>query len=126
MLNDLDQYIRQPSNNDIRSFKELPPQHEIYQYMRQFLVFIKSNPMAPNALQTFAEKVMLMLYQSSTAFALETYTAFLQAIFELYPELAKEAVSWFLYADDEVCLLFSCDRIRADSNHLYSVNTMQM
>jgi CCR4-NOT transcription complex subunit 1 len=50
----------------------------------------------------FVEKVVFMLYQSSSPFALEVYTMFLQSLFEISGEAMKETLSWLIYADDEV------------------------
>lgn len=50
----------------------------------------------------FVEKVVYMLYKSNTPFALEAYTGFLQSLFEMSLDVAKEATAWIVYADDEV------------------------
>ncbi|KAG0169127.1 hypothetical protein DFQ29_009877 [Apophysomyces sp. BC1021] len=49
----------------------------------------------------FVEKVVYMLYKSNTPFALEAYTGFLQSLFEMSMDVAKEAIAWIVYADDE-------------------------
>lgn len=51
---------------------------------------------------TFVEKVVYMLYKSNTAFALEAYTGFLQSLFELSVDVAKEIMAWIVHSDDEV------------------------
>ncbi|KAI9314115.1 CCR4-Not complex component, Not1-domain-containing protein [Dichotomocladium elegans] len=101
MLTELDGYIRQPALNELPSFKALDQQHVIYQYMRHFLVVMKTNPPPLKDTVTFIEKVVLMLFENNSRFALETYTVFLQALFELYPDIGKEVIGWFIYADDE-------------------------
>lgn len=51
---------------------------------------------------TFVEKVVYMLYKSNTNFALEAYTGFLQSLFEMSVDVAKEALLWIVYSEDEV------------------------
>ena len=99
----MDRYVRQASSTNIQNFKDLSPDHELYQFLRQFFIFIRNSGIPVQHMQTFTEKVVLALYESDSALVLEAYTVFLQIILELYPMLAKEVVGWLVYADDEVC-----------------------
>ncbi|KAI8149734.1 CCR4-Not complex component, Not1-domain-containing protein [Fennellomyces sp. T-0311] len=101
LLAEMDRYVRQALNSNFKNFKELPPDHEVCQFLRQFFMFIRNNNLPVQHIQTFAEKIVLVLYESNNLLTLETYTVFLQIILELYPALAKEVISWLVYADDE-------------------------
>ena len=99
----MDRCVRQASSTEVQNFKELSSDHELYQFLRQFFVFIRNSGIPVQSMQTFTEKVVLALYESTSVLVLEAYTVFLQIILELYPMLAKEVVGWLVYADDEVC-----------------------
>lgn len=99
MLMELDRLIRQSGINTI---SQLPPNHDICLLIRQIPLLVSQSPSPLQTMVTFVEKVVLMLYQSSSAFALEVYTMFLQSLFEISGEVTKETLSWLIYADDEV------------------------
>lgn len=101
MLLELDRLIRQ---SGINAISQLPPNHDICLLIRQIPLLVSQSPSPLQTMITFVEKVVLMLYQSTSAFALEVYTMFLQSLFEISGEVTKEALSWLIYADDEVIL----------------------
>lgn len=98
MLLDLDRIIRQSGFNAI---SQLPPNHDICLLIRQIPLLVTQSPSPLQTMVTFVEKVVLMLYQSTSPFALEVYTMFLQTLFEISGEVTKETLSWLIYADDE-------------------------
>ncbi|OAD02750.1 Not1 transcription factor, partial [Mucor lusitanicus CBS 277.49] len=98
MLLELDRLIRQCG---IHAISQLPPNHDICLLIRQIPLLVSQSPSPLQTMITFVEKVVLMLYQSTTAFALEVYTMFLQSLFEISGEVTKETLSWLIYADDE-------------------------
>lgn len=100
MLLELDRLIRQ---SGMSAISQLPPNHDICLLIRQIPLLVSQSPSPLQTMITFVEKVVLMLYQSATAFALEVYTMFLQSLFEISGEVTKETLSWLIYADDEVC-----------------------
>ncbi|KAG1240445.1 hypothetical protein G6F68_017655 [Rhizopus microsporus] len=99
MLLELDRLIRQCGFTDVA---RLPPNHDICLLIRQIPLLVSQSATPLQTMITFVEKVVFMLYQSSTAFALEVYTIFLQSLFEVSGEVTKETLSWLIYADDEV------------------------
>ncbi|KAI9476483.1 MAG: CCR4-Not complex component, Not1-domain-containing protein [Benjaminiella poitrasii] len=98
MLLELDRLIRHAG---ITAISQLPPNHDICLLIRQTPLLVSQSPSPLQTMITFVEKVMLMLYQSTTSFALEVYTMFLQSLFEISSEVTKETLSWLIYADDE-------------------------
>ncbi|KAL7319889.1 CCR4-NOT core subunit cdc39 [Mucor circinelloides] len=98
MLLELDRLIR---HSGINTISQLPPNHDICLLIRQIPLLVSQSPSPLQTMITFVEKVVLMLYQSTTAFALEVYTMFLQSLFEISGEVTKETLSWLIYADDE-------------------------
>ncbi|KAI9271555.1 CCR4-Not complex component, Not1-domain-containing protein [Phascolomyces articulosus] len=101
LLAEMDRCVRQACNSTVQNFKELSPDHELYQFLRQFFMFIRNSGIPVQHMQTFTEKVVLALFESNNILTLEAYTVFLQIILELYPMLAKEVIGWLVYADDE-------------------------
>ncbi|ORE23450.1 Not1-domain-containing protein [Rhizopus microsporus] len=98
MLLELDRLIRQCGISDIA---QLPPNHDICLLIRQIPLLASQSTTPRRTMITFVEKVVFMFYQSSTSFALEIYTMFLQSLFEVSGEVTKETLSWLIYADDE-------------------------
>lgn len=99
MLIEIDRLIK---NSGILSFTLLPPNHDIYLLMRQIPLLISQSTKPQQTMLTFVEKIVYMIYKSNTTFALETYTVFLQSLFDISPDTGKETLLWLLYADDEV------------------------
>lgn len=98
MLLELDRLVRQCG---ISAISQLPPNHDICLLIRQIPLLVSQSPSPLQTMITFVEKVVLMLYQSNSSFALEVYTMFLQSLFEISAEVTKETLSWLIYADDE-------------------------
>ncbi|KAF7727748.1 hypothetical protein EC973_007207 [Apophysomyces ossiformis] len=98
MLLELDRLIRQ---SDLATCALLQPNHDICLLMRQIPLLISQSITPLQTMTVFVEKVVYMLYKSNTPFALEAYTGFLQSLFEMSIEVAKEATAWIVYADDE-------------------------
>ncbi|KAI7871343.1 CCR4-Not complex component, Not1-domain-containing protein [Spinellus fusiger] len=92
---------RQIQQSTIPNCAQLPPNHAICLLIRQMPVMMSQSTNPLKTVILFSERVIAMLYQSVTTFALEIYTAFLQSLFDLSGEAAKEALAWLVYADDE-------------------------
>lgn len=99
LLLELDRLIR---TSGISTCALLPPNHDICLLMRQIPLLITQSPTPLQTMLTFVEKVVYMLYKSNTNFALEAYTGFLQSLFEMSVDVAKEALLWIVYSEDEV------------------------
>ncbi|KAI9301636.1 CCR4-Not complex component, Not1-domain-containing protein [Cunninghamella echinulata] len=98
LLVELDRLIK---NSGVLSFTLLPPNHDIYLVMRQIPLLISQSTQPQQTMLTFVEKLVYMIYKSTSTFALETYIIFLQSLFDISPDTGKETLLWLLYADDE-------------------------
>ncbi|ORX59649.1 Not1-domain-containing protein [Hesseltinella vesiculosa] len=98
MLVELDRLIQ---HSGIITFSLLPPNHDICLVMRQMPLLISQSLNPEQAMLTFLEKIVYMLYKSTSTLALEAYTLFLQSLFDMAPEAGKETLLWLVYADDE-------------------------
>ena len=52
-----------------------------------------------------SQKTVQLLYKTSTQLGREIYVALLEQLCHSFEEVAKEAINWLIYAEDEVCLL---------------------
>ncbi|KAI8069271.1 CCR4-Not complex component, Not1-domain-containing protein [Gongronella butleri] len=98
MLVELDRLIQ---HSGIITFSLLPPNHDICLVMRQMPLLISQSLNPEQTMLTFMEKIVYMLYKSTSTLALEAYTLFLQSLFDMSPEAGKEALLWLVYADDQ-------------------------
>lgn len=57
-----------------------------------------------------SQKIVQLLYKTSSQLGREIYVALLDQLCHSFEEVAKEAITWLLYAEDEVCNLssFAC------------------
>ncbi|KAI9030832.1 CCR4-Not complex component, Not1-domain-containing protein [Phycomyces nitens] len=97
-LVELDRLVRECG---IPSCAQLPPNHDICLLIRQIPLIITQSTTPLRIMLSFVEKLVFVLYQSTSPFALEIYTVFLQSLFELSGEAAKETLAWIIYSDDD-------------------------
>lgn len=50
-----------------------------------------------------SQKIVQLLYKTSSQLGREIYVALLDQLCHSFEEVAKEAITWLLYAEDEVC-----------------------
>lgn len=50
----------------------------------------------------FSQKTVLLLFKTTIQLGRELYVLLLQKLCETWPNVAKEATDWLLYAEDEV------------------------
>ncbi|KAL0088093.1 Not1 transcription factor [Phycomyces blakesleeanus] len=98
VLLELDRLVRECS---IPSCAQLPPNHDICLLIRQIPLLITQSVTPLKTMLSFVEKLVFVLYQSTTPFALEIYTVFLQSLFELSGDAAKETLAWIIYSNDD-------------------------
>lgn len=99
MLLEMDKLIRQ---TNLPSLSSLPPNHDLFLLIRQIPLMISQSSAPLPSVLNFVEKVVYMLYESTTTFGREIYVVFLQALFEISHEVTHETLAWFLYAEDQV------------------------
>ncbi|CAO3600262.1 unnamed protein product [Absidia cylindrospora] len=98
MLLEMDRMIRQ---TNVTSVASLPPNHDLFLLIRQIPLMISQSSAALPSVMNFVEKVVYMLYESSSAFGREIYVLFLQTLFGISREVTHETLAWLLYADDQ-------------------------
>ena len=53
-----------------------------------------------------SQKIVQLLYKTTLQLAREIYVALLDQLCHSFEEVAKEAINWLIYAEDEVRLFF--------------------
>jgi CCR4-NOT transcription complex subunit 1 len=83
----------------------LPPSHEIRQLLREILYLAASSADRQRTPLLMSQKIVQLLYKTTLQLAREMYVALLGQLCHSFEEVAKEAINWLIYAEDEVCLL---------------------
>ena len=81
---------------------ELPPSHDIRTIVRQILYI------APDCLDlsrtplAMSQKIVQHLYKTTSQIGREIFVVLLDQLCQSYEDVAKEAITWLIYAEDEV------------------------
>ncbi|KAH9180386.1 Not1-domain-containing protein [Lactarius sanguifluus] len=70
----------------MQSLAALPPNHDVRHIVRQIL---------------YLAKIVQLLYKTSQQLTREVYVALLDQLCRTFEDVAKEAITWLIYADDE-------------------------
>jgi len=86
----------------IQSLAALPPNHDLRHLVRQ-IVFVAANSIDRHRTPLLmSQKIVQLLYKTSSQLGREIYVALLDQLCHSFEEVAKEAITWLLYAEDEV------------------------
>ncbi|OAX43815.1 Not1-domain-containing protein [Rhizopogon vinicolor AM-OR11-026] len=85
----------------IQSLAALPPNHDLRHLVRQIL-FVAANSVDRHRTPLLmSQKIVQLLYKTSSQLGREIYVALLDQLCHSFEEVAKEAITWLLYAEDE-------------------------
>nr|KAJ3421725.1 hypothetical protein HK105_002492 [Polyrhizophydium stewartii] len=96
----------------------LPPQHEIRALIAQVLLLFTQTPSLEEFSLLFSQKIVQLLYKSSSPLARTVYVFILKRFCDLSKGLGKELREWFLYNDDERKLDVNVTMVLLDSDLL--------
>jgi CCR4-NOT transcription complex subunit 1 len=86
----------------IQSLAALPPNHDLRHLVRQIL-FVAANSVDRHRTPLhMSQKIVQLLYKTSSQLGREIYVALLDQLCHSFEDVAKEAITWLLYAEDEV------------------------
>lgn len=85
----------------IPSLSSLPPNHEIRGLVRQILNLAADSTERQRTPLLMSQKIVQYLYKTPTQLGREIYAALLENLCTSFEEVAKEAITWLIYADDE-------------------------
>lgn len=86
-----------------QSHASLPPNHDIRHLVRQILFLAAEATDRQRTPLMMSQKIVQSLYKTPSQLGREVYVALLDQLCHSFEDVAKEAITWLLYAEDEVC-----------------------
>jgi hypothetical protein len=83
-----------------QSLSTLPPTHDIRHLVRRIL-FLAADSTDRQIPLTMSQKVVQLLYKTTSQLGRELYVAILDQLCRLFEDVAKEAITWLIYSEDE-------------------------
>lgn len=90
----------------IQSLAALPPNHDIRHLVRQILFLAAESIDRHRTPLLMSQKIVQLLYKTPSQLGREVYVALLDQLCHSFEDVAKEAITWLLYAEDEVSIDF--------------------
>ncbi|EMD38674.1 hypothetical protein CERSUDRAFT_82953 [Gelatoporia subvermispora B] len=95
---DLDAMVQQLP---VPSLAALPPVHDIRHLVREILFIAADSVDRQRTPLLISQKIVQLLYKTPTQLGREIYVAILEQLCQTFEDVAKEAISWLIYAEDE-------------------------
>ena len=91
----------------IPSLAALPPTHEVRHLVRQILFIAADSADRTRTPLLMSQKIVQLLYKTPSQLGREIYVALLDQLCHSFEEVAKEAITWLIYAEDEVRVMWN-------------------
>jgi len=85
----------------IQSLASLPPNHDVRHLVRQILYLAAESTDRHRTPLMMSQKIVQLLYKTSSQLGREIYVALLDQLCRSFEDVAKEAITWLVYAEDE-------------------------
>ena len=85
-----------------QSLVQLPANHEIRLLVRQIIILAAESADRRQTPLHMSQKIVQLMYKTASQLGREIYVAILDQLCRVFDEVAKEAISWLIYSDDEV------------------------
>ena len=85
-----------------QSIVQLPGNHEIRLLLRQIIFLAAESADRRQTPLHMSQKIVQLMYKATSQLGREIYVAILDQLCHAFEEVAKEAISWLIYSDDEV------------------------
>ncbi|KAI0075480.1 Not1-domain-containing protein [Panus rudis PR-1116 ss-1] len=85
----------------IHSLAALPPTHEIRHLVRQILLLAVESVERQRTPLLMSQKIVQLLYKTPTQLGREVYAVLLDQLCNSFEDVAKEAITWLIFAEDE-------------------------
>lgn len=85
-----------------QSLTTLPPSHDVRHLVRQILYLAVEAADRQHTPLMMSQAIVRKLYNTPSQLGREVYVALLDQLCHSFEDVAKEAIEWLLYADDEV------------------------
>jgi len=99
MIKDLEAVLNQLP---IQSLAALSPNHDVRSLIRQVLYLAAESTDRHRTPLLMSQKIVQLLYKTHSQMAREIYVALLDQLCHSFEDVAKEAITWLIYSDDEV------------------------
>ena len=86
----------------VQSLAALPQGHQVRDMLRQMLFLAVESTDRQRPPLYMSQKIVSYLYKTSSQLVREAYVALLDQLCNSFEDVAKEAITWLLYAEDEV------------------------
>lgn len=91
----------------VQSLASLPSNHDIRHLLRQILYLANEAVDRQRTPLMMSQKIVQLLYKTPSQLGREVFVALLDQLCHTFEDVAKEAITWLLYAEDEVSKIFS-------------------
>lgn len=88
-----------------QSLAQLPAGHDIRLLVRQIIILAAESSDRRQTPLHMSQKIVQLMYKTTSQLGREIYVAILDQLCHAFEEVAKEAISWLIYSDDEVNFL---------------------
>lgn len=88
----------------MQSLSAPSPTHDLRVPVRQILYLAAESQDRVRTPLLMSQKIVQLLYKTNVQLARDIYVALLDQLCHSFEEVAKEAITWLIYADDEVCV----------------------
>lgn len=95
----------------VQSLAALPSNHDVRYLFRQILNLATQSSEQERTPLLISQKVVQLLYKTSTQLGREVYVALIDQLCRSFEDVAKEALTWLQYAEDDVRTHISLPRL---------------
>ncbi|KAJ7286002.1 Not1-domain-containing protein [Mycena rebaudengoi] len=85
----------------MQSFTGLPANHDLRHLIRQILFLAAESVERNRTPLLISQKIVQLLYKTQSQLGRDVYVALLDSLCTAFEDVAKEAITWLLYAEDE-------------------------
>lgn len=86
----------------VQSLSSLPSNHDLRHLVRQIMFLAAECTDRNRTPLLMSQKIVQLLYKTQSQLGREVYVALLEQLCQAFDDVAKEAITWLLYAEDEV------------------------
>ncbi|KAF7359396.1 Not1-domain-containing protein [Mycena sanguinolenta] len=85
----------------VQSLSSLPSNHDLRHLVRQIMFLAAESTDRNRTPLLMSQKIVQLLYKTQSQLGREVYVALLEQLCQAFDDVAKEAITWLLYAEDE-------------------------
>ncbi|KAJ6618288.1 Not1-domain-containing protein [Mycena sp. CBHHK59/15] len=85
----------------MQSLSSLPSNHDLRHLVRQIMFLAAESVDRNRTPLLMSQKIVQLLYKTQSQLGREVYVALLEQLCQAFEDVAKEAITWLLYAEDE-------------------------